>query len=172
MAQQRWFNPRTASLSAKRRPKSSGGAKRQLGQPPAEPDADWVVLDRANRQARSAGDRHCGDFAMARTIGGRFAITSRVIQALPDQAAYSPAQVEEIVANILLFQRSQWRLAKGLRYAGDSDARAERGDSQATHDRNRHVVRQPQHPFAGGLPGPGLCVGRRRALARRVPARV
>ena len=43
MAEQRWFNPRTGEFVGTPT-QISGGARRDLGPPPAEPDSDWVVL--------------------------------------------------------------------------------------------------------------------------------
>ena len=102
--QQRWFNPRTGKFVGT--PTNiAGGAERPLGQPPAEPNADWVVLiERSGQQVLPpidiAGFRDCTHHWR------KFRDPKRVIHALPDQAAYSPEQVEEIVANILLFQRA------------------------------------------------------------------
>lgn len=102
--QQRWFNPRKGEFVGTPT-KIAGGAKRQLAQPPAEPDADWVVLiERLGRHAlppiNIAGFRDCTHHWR------KFRDPKRVIQVLPDQASYLPEQVEGIVANILLFQRA------------------------------------------------------------------
>jgi PelA/Pel-15E family pectate lyase len=103
MADLRWFNPRTGTFvgTPTRIP---GGAPWGLAQPPREPDADWVVLIRSTGKS---------DLPAIDTTGFRDGAhhwrtirdASRVIQCSPDQAAYSPSQVEQIASNILLFQR-------------------------------------------------------------------
>jgi PelA/Pel-15E family pectate lyase len=102
--QLRWFNPRTGEFVGT--PTTiAGGAERPLGQPPAEPNADWVALieRKGHRDLPPidiAGFRDCTHHWR------KFRDPKRVIHVLPDQAAYMPEQVEEIAANILLFQRA------------------------------------------------------------------
>ena len=48
-AEQRWYNPRTGEFQGERT-MLSGGASRQLGPPPANPELDWVVLIRRTDQ--------------------------------------------------------------------------------------------------------------------------
>ncbi|MFV2068450.1 MAG: DUF5060 domain-containing protein [Pirellulales bacterium] len=55
-AEQRWFNPRTGAFAGK--PGTvAGGARLELGPPPAEPEADWVVLI-ARKDPQSQANRH------------------------------------------------------------------------------------------------------------------
>ncbi|MEX2170752.1 MAG: pectate lyase [Pirellulales bacterium] len=102
VAQQRWFNPRTGQFIGSPI-EMEGGAKRELGKPPAEPEADWVTLiERADSAALAidiAGFHDCTHHWR------KIRNPKRVIHALPDQASYAPAQVKQIAANILLFQR-------------------------------------------------------------------
>ena len=102
-AQQRWFDPRVgAFVGAPTR--ITGGTRQDLGQPPSEPTSDWVVLiQQPDKPERPAIDT--SGFRDGAHHWRKIRDTSRVIQALPDQAAYSPSQVDQIAANILLFQR-------------------------------------------------------------------
>jgi hypothetical protein len=55
-AELRWFNPRTGAFVGDAT-QLAGGAPREPGLPPGEPEADWVVLiRRANRQTLPAVD--------------------------------------------------------------------------------------------------------------------
>jgi PelA/Pel-15E family pectate lyase len=114
MAELRWFNPRTGNFvgTASR---IEGGKRRPLGSPPAEETDDWVVLVRRidnpkipaiNTPLFRDGANHWRNFRDA----------SRVIQAYPDQASYSPEQMEQIVGNILLFQRENGGWPKDYDY--------------------------------------------------------
>jgi PelA/Pel-15E family pectate lyase len=103
MAEQRWFNPRTGAFVGAPT-HISGGARLELGPPPAEQDADWVLLI----QQTAPPDRPTIDTTGFRDGAHHWRNirdTGRVIQPLPDQATYSPAQVDQIMGNILLFQR-------------------------------------------------------------------
>ena len=101
---QRWYNPRTGELFAKSRD-VSGGAIHTIGQPPGEADADWVVLiERTDAKPLMAIDTKA--FADCTNHWRRFRDPKRVIHVLPGQASYAPDQVEEIAANILLYQRA------------------------------------------------------------------
>ncbi len=114
MAEMRWFNPRTGVFVGA--PMDIvGGARRKLGPPPAEPNSDWVVLIRRSAQP----DRPAIDTAGFRDGAHHWRHirdTKRVIQALPDQASYAPSQVDQIVANILLFQRENGGWPKDYDY--------------------------------------------------------
>ncbi len=102
-AQQRWFNPRSGVFAGTSTP-IAGGGRRELGPPPAEPAADWVVLiKRTDKPALPAIDIR--GFRDGSHHWRKIRDTSRVIQALPAQATYLPTQVDQIVGNILLFQR-------------------------------------------------------------------
>lgn len=102
--QQRWFNPRLGEFVGT--PTSiAGGADHSLGPPPAETDSDWVVLIERVGQAvipsiDVRGFRDCTNHWR------KIRDPKRVIHVMHDQASYLPDQVEEIVANILLFQRA------------------------------------------------------------------
>lgn len=102
-ALQRWYNPRAGEFVGDPT-EVSGGAKRELGPPPSEPDADWVVLIKRTAAPASPAIDTSG-FRDGAHHWRRIRDPNRVIQPQPDQAAYSPAQVDEIVSNILLFQR-------------------------------------------------------------------
>lgn len=103
-ARQRWFSPRTGEFVGTPT-KIAGGAKRPLGPPPAEPDADWVVLlERLVQRVLPPID--IAGFRDGTHHWRKFRNPTRVIQVLPDQASFLPEQVEEIAANILLFQRA------------------------------------------------------------------
>lgn len=101
-ARQRWFNPRTGKFAGD--PTTIvGGGKHQLGAPPSEPDADWVVLiERTDKAALPEID--VGAFSDCTHHWRKFRDPKRVIEPLPDQGAYSADQVEEIADNLLLFQ--------------------------------------------------------------------
>jgi PelA/Pel-15E family pectate lyase len=105
-AQQRWYNPRTGEFEGE--PKAAmSGSRHALGAPPSTPELDWVVLVRKN--ADHAASKPVIDLSGFRDGAHHWRHIrddSRVIQALPDQPAYEPSQVDEIVDNILLFQRS------------------------------------------------------------------
>src|SRR5262249_49319795 len=98
-AEQRWFNPRTGEFVGAAKA-VAGGARLELGAPPADAQLDWVVLIRKLPPIDGSG---FGDTAHH---WRKIRDDKRVIQALPDQPSYKPAQVREIVANILLFQRA------------------------------------------------------------------
>jgi PelA/Pel-15E family pectate lyase len=102
-AQQRWFNPRTGEFVGEPA-KMTGGARHELGNPPAEPAEDWVVLIRATAESKTTGIDTSG-FKDGAHHWRKIRDTSRVIQAQPDQLAYMPDQVPQIVGNLLLFQR-------------------------------------------------------------------
>jgi len=141
-AEQLWFNPRTGNFEGEPTP-VTGGAPRALGTPPSDPTQDWVVLIRPikpaaktssiNRQSKQSAIDPSG-FRDSAHHWRKIRDTTRFIQALPDQQSYEPTQVEEIVANILLFQRSNGGWPK------DYDMMAVLTDEQkvairATHDR-------------------------------------
>ncbi len=113
-AERRWFNPRSG-IFVGAPAEIVGGGQCQLGPPPADPAEDWVVLIRRIGKP----NRPAIDTALFRDSAHHwryFRDASRVIQALPDQAAYSPAQVDEIVGNILLFQRENGGWPKDYDY--------------------------------------------------------
>ncbi len=113
-AEQRWFNPRTGVFVGTPI-RIAGGRQEQLGPPPAEPVADWVVLIRRTDKP----ERSEIDTAMFRDGAHhwrKIRDTSRVIQLLADQATYSPTQVDQIVGNILLFQRANGGWPKDYDY--------------------------------------------------------
>ena len=131
-AQQRWFNPVTGEFVG---PviQISGGAQRDLGPPPADPAADWVVLiERANVAERAEIDTR--GFRDGAHHWRKIRDTSRVIQALPDQPAYAPSQVNEIARNILLFQRDNGGWPKDYDYLAILTPE-QKSAIQATHDR-------------------------------------
>jgi PelA/Pel-15E family pectate lyase len=106
-AEQRWFNPRSGEFVGEITA-VTGGARHELGAPPSDGAADWVVLIRrrtpaADRDAQGSIDT--SGFQSGAHHWRRIRDDSRVIQALPDQPSFAPTQVDEIVANILLFQR-------------------------------------------------------------------
>jgi PelA/Pel-15E family pectate lyase len=106
-AEQRWINPRSGEFVGEVTP-VTGGARYELGAPPSDATADWVVLIRrkstdVDRKAQGSIDP--SGFQSGAHHWRRIRDDSRVIQALADQPSYAPSQVDEIVANILLFQR-------------------------------------------------------------------
>ncbi len=109
-AELRWYNPRSGTFEGETKT-IAGGGRRDLGPPPADAQLDWVVLIR--RPAAGAAPA-ASQPATIDTSGFRDGAhhwrkirdTSRVIQAEGDQPSYAPAQIREIAANILLFQRS------------------------------------------------------------------
>lgn len=113
-AEQRWFNPRTGSFVGAPT-QIVGGGERQLGPPPADPTDDWVVLvRRTDKPNRPAIDTE--PFRDGAHHWRKIRDASRVIQPVPDQAAYSPTQVDQIVGNILLFQRDNGGWPKDYDY--------------------------------------------------------
>ncbi|MFO0916698.1 MAG: pectate lyase [Planctomycetaceae bacterium] len=109
-ATQQWYNPRTGDFTGEET-EIMGGGNQELGAPPAEPDQDWVVLIRQRRDRRQSAIDPSG-FRDSASHWRKIRDDNRVIQAEPDQPAYSPDQVREIVANILLFQRDNGGWAK------------------------------------------------------------
>jgi PelA/Pel-15E family pectate lyase len=102
-AEQRWFNPRTGVFVGTPS-RVSGEAWQELGPPPEERDADWVVLiQRVGKFEPPAIDT--AGFRDGAHHWRRIHDSNRVIQCWPDQAAYMPSQVRQIANNILLFQR-------------------------------------------------------------------
>lgn len=103
-AEQRWFNPRSGEFVGETL-RIVSGARHELGPPPSEPDLDWVVLiKRTDKPAIPPIDT--SSFRDGAHHWRKIRDASRVIQAMPDQAAYPPSQVDQIVGNILLFQRA------------------------------------------------------------------
>lgn len=103
-ATQRWYNPRTGEFVG---PETTitGGDQHQIGAPPSDPELDWVVLIRQSPQKKNAAI----DTSNFRDSAGHWRHirdATRFIQVEPNQPAYEPEQVPEIVTNILLFQRS------------------------------------------------------------------
>ncbi len=131
-ANQRWFNP-TAGEFVGPATRISGGARRDLGPPPADPAADWVVLIEQADVAERAEISTRG-FRDGAHHWRKIRDTSRVIQALPDQAVYAPSQVDEIVGNILLFQRDNGGWPKDYDYLAVLTPE-QKSAIQATHDR-------------------------------------
>lgn len=124
-AEQRWYNPRTGefvgmpiaigSPAAKGEPASTGRRLQPIGPPPSDPAADWVVLIR--RTGKPAGPPiSIAGFLDSRQHWRTIRDATRFIQPLPDQATYTPGQVEEIVGNILLFQRANGGWPKDYDY--------------------------------------------------------
>ena len=102
-ADQRWFNPRSGEFVGEAK-RIVGGERRELGPPPAESGSRLGRAHPRLRRRRSAIDTRG-----FRDSGGHWRHirdTSRVIQPLSDQPSYAPEQVEQIVNNILLFQRA------------------------------------------------------------------
>ncbi len=110
-SEQRWFNPRTGVFEGQAS-LVTGGGRLELGVPPSDPTADWVVLIRATSSDEPHAQEATGP--LVNTAGfkdgahhwRKIRDDNRVIQALPDQPAYTPAQISEIVDTILLFQRA------------------------------------------------------------------
>ncbi|HEX3725438.1 MAG TPA: pectate lyase, partial [Pirellulales bacterium] len=102
-AEARWFNPRTGMFVGEAS-RMSGGASQELGQPPAEPEKDWVVLVRRVHKSGPSEISTTG-FRDGAHHWRNIRDTSRVIQAMDGQPSYLPAQVHQIVSNLLLFQR-------------------------------------------------------------------
>jgi PelA/Pel-15E family pectate lyase len=75
-----------------------------LGPPPAEPNEDWVLLVERIEQAPSSAIDISG-FRDGAHHWRQIRDDGRVIQAIADQAAYEPAEIDQIAENILLFQR-------------------------------------------------------------------
>ncbi len=103
-ATKRWYNPRTGEFSGEAI-QISGGAIHDVGKPPVEPGLDWVLLIRKGIPPKKNAIETSGFRDGAGHWRG-IRDDSRVIQAEPDQPAYSPEQVADIVENILLFQRA------------------------------------------------------------------
>jgi PelA/Pel-15E family pectate lyase len=134
-AKQRWFNPTTGDFVGSPT-QISGGGRRVLGPPPADPASDWVVLiertDGPDGPDRSEIDTK--GFRDGAHHWRKIRDPQRVIQPVPDQAAYTPSQVDKIAGNILLFQRDNGGWPK------DYDSLAiltpeQKAAIQATHDR-------------------------------------
>jgi PelA/Pel-15E family pectate lyase len=82
----------------------SGGARRNLAEPQTEPAPKSIALiQRVDKPDPPTIDT--GGFRDGAHHWRKIRDPNRVIQPLPDQAAYSPSQVDQIAANILLFQR-------------------------------------------------------------------
>lgn len=103
-AQQQWYNPRTGEFVGEPQ-QIAGGAKIELGTPPRDAADDWVVLIRRTDGKEKAAPIDTSGFRDGTHHWRSIRDDNRVIQAVPDQPSYAPAQVAEIVGNILLFQR-------------------------------------------------------------------
>lgn len=107
-AELRWFNPRVGAFVGEV-VHLAGGKPQPLGPPPVDSTADWVVLVR-KRERPARGESLQTEIDTSAFRSGthhwrRIRDENRVIQPLPNQPQYSPAQVAPIVENILLFQR-------------------------------------------------------------------
>lgn len=102
-ATKRWYNPRTGEFVGQ--PIAiAGGANHLVGAPPADSQLDWVLLIRKDDESKTSPI----DTSRFRDSAGHWRHIrdeSRFIKVEPDQQEYSANQVEEIAANILLFQR-------------------------------------------------------------------
>lgn len=101
---QRWFNPRTGEFAGAEKT-ITGSEKLAIGTPPADAEADWVVLIERTDQPRFAPIDVSG-FRDGTHHWRKIRDPKRVIHTLPEQATYAVDQVEEIAANILRFQRA------------------------------------------------------------------
>ncbi|HEY4310669.1 MAG TPA: pectate lyase [Pirellulales bacterium] len=113
-ATQRWFHPARGEFVGPVA-QVTGGARRELGPPPADPDADWVVLIEGTKASEPA-EIDVRGFRDGAHHWRKIRDNSRVIQALPDQPTYAPSQVAEIVGNILVFQRENGGWPKDYDY--------------------------------------------------------
>lgn len=102
-ATKRWYNPRTGefvgnSISI------TGGANHVVGEPPADKQSDWVLLIRKDAESKTSSIDTSG-FRDSAGHWRHIRDEMRFIKVEPNQPEYSANQVDEIAANILLFQR-------------------------------------------------------------------
>ena len=103
-ATKRWYNPRTGEFVGQ--PTAiTGGAIHSVGAPPADNLLDWVLLIQKDKESKTSSINTSG-FRDSANHWRRIRDESRFIKVEPDQPEYAANQVEEIAANILLFQRT------------------------------------------------------------------
>lgn len=143
-ARQRWFNPRTGEFCGEAL-QITGGARREVGPPPDDPAEDWVVLIERDKTEQAPDAPRLSAIDVSGFRDGahhwrKIRDNSRVIAATTDQPAYAAEQVEQIVANILLFQRDNGGWPKDYDYLAvltpeqQAVLRATHGKSDTSYD--------------------------------------